>query len=138
MSYFLDLCRANLGETSNREGTHWIRLGQDKERKIIFKQFEFAGNSLWAIDIKNNIWFKEELEEDIMSKKNITNFYIRERDKFPVFQRPIKSEKVTLAMIILYIYLPNQLAMFVNNLSLFFSSCSGSKHRYSFEDIRTH
>ena len=55
-------------ETENRQGTHWIRLGQDKDSKIIFKQFEFAQRTLWAIDIKNQVWYKEELEEDIMSE----------------------------------------------------------------------
>lgn len=68
--------RANVGEkdgksmTSFNEGTHWIRIEQDKEAKIIFKQFEFAKNSLWAVDKDNNVFYKQGIFDDLECKYN--------------------------------------------------------------------
>ena len=49
----------------NREGSHWVRLEQDKDSKIIFKQIEAASDTLWGVDKDNNVFFKEYIYDDI-------------------------------------------------------------------------
>ena len=51
--------------TPTNEGTHWIRIEQSKENKIIFKQFELSGNDIWAIDKDNQVFWKSDIYEDI-------------------------------------------------------------------------
>eukprot|EP00096_Caligus_rogercresseyi_P009950 TRINITY_DN3493_c0_g1_i2.p1 TRINITY_DN3493_c0_g1~~TRINITY_DN3493_c0_g1_i2.p1 ORF type:complete len:659 (-),score=140.46 TRINITY_DN3493_c0_g1_i2:136-2112(-) len=50
-------------------GTHWIRIEQEKESKIIFKHIECHIDSLWCVDTENHVWLKNQLRED-MGKHN--------------------------------------------------------------------
>lgn len=43
----------------NHEGTHWVRIEQPRDTKIIFKQIECTENTIWAVDKDNTIWFKD-------------------------------------------------------------------------------
>ena len=43
----------------NQEGTHWVRIEQPKDDKIIFKQIESSHDTIWAVDKDNTVWFKE-------------------------------------------------------------------------------
>lgn len=92
--------RANVGEkdgksmTSFNEGTHWIRIEQDKEAKIIFKQFEFAKNSLWAVDKDNNVFYKQGIFDDLES-----NYAVRVFGDEPDFSMYNFAEKGTTAKV---------------------------------------
>ncbi len=73
----------------NNEGTHWVRLEQKKDKKIIFKQVlsdilfsnfakfvaklllikvETTGDHLWALDKDNHIFYKPNIYDDINCK----------------------------------------------------------------------
>ena len=57
--------RANVFEkdgvslSPNHEGTHWVRIEQPKDAKIIFKQVECTEDTSWAVDKDNTVWFKK-------------------------------------------------------------------------------
>ena len=42
----------------NHEGTHWVRIEQPKEGKIIFKEIECCVDNIWAVDKDNTVWYK--------------------------------------------------------------------------------
>ena len=50
---------------NNNQGTHWVRLEQPKDKKIIFKQMEISGDHLWALDKDNHVIFKSDIYDDI-------------------------------------------------------------------------
>ena len=54
----------------NNEGTHWVRLEQPKDKKIIFKQVETAMDHIWALDKDNHVIFKSDIYDDINSEEN--------------------------------------------------------------------
>ena len=55
--------------TPNHEGTHWVRIEQPKEGKIIFKQVEAATDSMWAVDKDNTVWFKDMANPDVNTNR---------------------------------------------------------------------
>ena len=63
--HFIFNFRANVFEkdgvslSPNHEGTHWVRIEQPRDAKIIFKQVECTEDNIWAVDKDNTIWYKE-------------------------------------------------------------------------------
>ena len=49
-------------------GTHWLRVEQEKENKIVFKQIEVEGDTLVATDKDNNIFYKLNYSKDVLGK----------------------------------------------------------------------
>ena len=46
-------------------GTHWLRIEQPKEGKIVFKQMEVEGDTIVASDKDNNLFYKLKISNDI-------------------------------------------------------------------------
>lgn len=55
--------------TPSHEGTHWVRIEQDKESKIVFKQVECAVDTMWAVDKDNCVWYKEMTNPDFNTNR---------------------------------------------------------------------
>lgn len=46
-------------------GTHWLRVEQHKDNKIVFKQIEVEGDTVVATDKDNNVFYKLKFSNDI-------------------------------------------------------------------------
>lgn len=46
-------------------GTHWLRVEQPKDSKIVFKQMDVDGDTIVATDKDNNIFYKFGFSKDI-------------------------------------------------------------------------
>ena len=53
-------------------GTHWLRVEQPKDSKIVFKQMDVDGDTIVATDKDNNIFYKFGFSKDI--KGNYTHY----------------------------------------------------------------
>ena len=49
-------------------GTHWLRVEQPKEGKVVFKQLEVEGDMLVATDKDNNVFYKIGYSKDLKGK----------------------------------------------------------------------
>ena len=63
-SYFLNL-RTGIEKNT---GTHWLRVEQPKESKVVFKQIEVEGDMLVATDKDNNVYYKMGFNKDLKGK----------------------------------------------------------------------
>ena len=52
-------------------GTHWLRVEQEKENKIVFKQIEVEGDTLVATDKDNNIFYKLNYSNDVKGEIDV-------------------------------------------------------------------
>ena len=81
-----EYCAAGATITPNKEGTHWVRIEQSKEEKIVFKQVESAVDSIWAVDKDNQVYFKEYFMEDLNYHFHTTVF--GDEDGFEMYNFP--------------------------------------------------
>ena len=49
-------------------GTHWLRVEQPKEGKIVFKQVEVEGDTIVTTDKDNNVFYKLRFSNDVKGK----------------------------------------------------------------------
>ena len=52
-------------------GTHWFRVEQPKDSKVVFKQIEVEDDLLVATDKDNNVFYKMGYNKDIKGKNNL-------------------------------------------------------------------
>lgn len=52
-------------------GTHWLRVEQPKDSKVVFKQIEVEDDLLVATDKDNNVFYKMGYNKDIKGKNNL-------------------------------------------------------------------
>ena len=81
-----EYCAAGATITPNKEGTHWVRIEQGKDEKIIFKQIESAVDSIWAVDKDNQVYFKEYIMDDLNYHFHTTVF--GDEDGFEMYNFP--------------------------------------------------
>jgi len=77
--------------TANHEGTHWVRIEQGKDNKIIFKQVECALNSMWAVDKDNTVWYKDKANPDITTYPHFTFYTYGDQANFERYKFPAKA-----------------------------------------------
>merc|ERR1712110_67245 len=56
----------------NHEGTHWVRIEQPRESKIIFKWIECGVDCMWGVDKDNTVWYKEMTNPDLQMQPHYT------------------------------------------------------------------
>ena len=100
-----EYCTAGAAITPNREGTHWVRIEQGKEEKIIFKQVECADDAIWAVDKDNLVFFKEYIMEDLNDHFHTTVF--GDEDGFEMYNFPGNAEMFAKAWYGVWIELQN-------------------------------
>ena len=49
-------------------GTHWLRVEQPKDSKVVFKQIEVEGDMVVATDKDNNVYYKMGFNKDLKGK----------------------------------------------------------------------
>ena len=59
----------NFVPTLSHEGTHWVRIEQNRDSKIIFKHVECAIDSMWGVDKDNCLWYREMTNPDINTQR---------------------------------------------------------------------
>lgn len=83
--------RDGVNMASNHEGTHWVRIEQPKETKIIFKQVECSVDNIWAVDKDNTIWYKEmsNPDENMLPHYNFTLY--GDQPEFSMYKFPSRA-----------------------------------------------
>ena len=69
-SLILFLFLFNRAGIEKNTGTHWLRVEQPKENKIVFKQIEVEGDMLVATDKDNNVFYKIGFTKDLKGKNS--------------------------------------------------------------------
>ena len=59
------VCRSGIEKNT---GTHWLRIEQPKENKVVFKQVEVESDMLVATDKDNNVFYKIGFNKDLKGK----------------------------------------------------------------------
>ena len=108
--------RANVFEkdgvslSPNHEGTHWVRIEQPKDAKIIFKQvkksdyfrsiFKFNSillkvecteDTIWAVDKDNTIWFKRHSNVDSFLNPHYNFTLYGDQPEFSMYKFPERA-----------------------------------------------
>ena len=52
-------------------GTHWLRVEQPKDSKVVFKQLEVEGDLIVASDKDNNVYYKIGFNKDLKGKNSL-------------------------------------------------------------------
>ncbi|XP_071746135.1 uncharacterized protein [Lepeophtheirus salmonis] len=77
------------GLSSSDQGSHWIRIEQEKDSKIVFKHIECHEDSFWCVDTNNHVWFKSKLYED--TGKHTYIALNRDTSSFSSYSFPLKA-----------------------------------------------